>query len=275
MAHHSMFENRRRTRAERYADLRPSILAVIMEADTPTTVDSDGDADGGNTITNNDPNIPITNGNGHESGNTNGGTDGTAENMANGYHHQGAVVTNGDATPNTATPEDLEQELEPKPDEVSELILIARALNQNLDLNSYPNSYPRPERETRSQPQPQLQLEPEPEPEPEPNQDPDPQMVAEPIQTQTQTQTQTQEGVRAMEAISMTWSRWGLIAAYISIYLMAFASSLGAQVTYPVVAFATSSFSSHSLIATVYVIQGVVNGMCFFFFFFFFGSQDS
>jgi hypothetical protein len=71
---------------------------------------------------------------------------------------------------------------------------------------------------------------------------------------------ETQEGVKAMEAISMTWSKWGLIAAYLGIFLMAFTTSLEGQVTYSVVAFATSSFSSHSLIATVYVIQGVVNG---------------
>ncbi|KAK5631856.1 hypothetical protein RRF57_007570 [Xylaria bambusicola] len=71
----------------------------------------------------------------------------------------------------------------------------------------------------------------------------------------------TQEGVKAMEAISMTWSKWGLIAAYFGIFLMAFTTSLEGQVTYNLTAFATSSFSSHSLIATVYVIQGVVNGM--------------
>ncbi|KAI0535641.1 siderochrome-iron transporter MirC [Xylaria digitata] len=72
---------------------------------------------------------------------------------------------------------------------------------------------------------------------------------------------ETQEGVKAIEAISMAWSKWGLIAAYIGIFLMAFTTSLEGQVTYSVVAFATSSFSSHSLIATVYVIQGVVNAV--------------
>ena len=71
---------------------------------------------------------------------------------------------------------------------------------------------------------------------------------------------ETQEGVKAMEAISMAWSKWGLIAAYFSIFLMAFTTSLEGQVTYNLIAFATSGFSSHSLIATVYVIQGVVNG---------------
>ncbi|KAI0476968.1 siderophore iron transporter mirC [Xylaria cf. heliscus] len=72
---------------------------------------------------------------------------------------------------------------------------------------------------------------------------------------------ETQEGVRQIEAISMVWSKWGLIAAYFGIFLMAFTTSLEGQVTYSVVAFATSSFSSHSLIATVYVIQGVVNAV--------------
>ncbi|KAI2642808.1 siderophore iron transporter mirC [Xylaria nigripes] len=72
---------------------------------------------------------------------------------------------------------------------------------------------------------------------------------------------ETQEGVKAMEAISLAWSKWGLIAAYFAIFLMAFTTSLEGQVTYSVVALATSSFSSHSLIATVYVVQGVVNAV--------------
>ncbi|KAI1282265.1 siderochrome-iron transporter MirC [Xylaria sp. FL0933] len=72
---------------------------------------------------------------------------------------------------------------------------------------------------------------------------------------------ETQDGVKTIEAISMAWSKWGLVAAYCGIFLMAFTTSLEGQVTYSVVAFATSSFSSHSLIATVYVIQGVVNAV--------------
>ncbi|RYC60500.1 hypothetical protein CHU98_g5715 [Xylaria longipes] len=72
---------------------------------------------------------------------------------------------------------------------------------------------------------------------------------------------ETQDGVKRIEAISMVWSKWGLIAAYFGIFLMAFTTSLEGQTTYSVVAFATSSFRSHSLIATVYVIQGVVNAV--------------
>lgn len=42
---------------------------------------------------------------------------------------------------------------------------------------------------------------------------------------------------------------------------MAFTVSLEGQVTYSLAAFAVSSFNNHSLLSTVYVVQGVVNGM--------------
>jgi hypothetical protein len=45
-----------------------------------------------------------------------------------------------------------------------------------------------------------------------------------------------------------------------SVFLMAFTTSLEGQVTFPLTAFATSSFNQHSLVSTVYVVQGVVNG---------------
>jgi hypothetical protein len=48
----------------------------------------------------------------------------------------------------------------------------------------------------------------------------------------------------------------------ISIFLMAFCTSLEGQVTYPLSVFATSSFSQHSLVATVLVVQQVVYGTC-------------
>ncbi|KAH8841350.1 hypothetical protein MCOR02_005367 [Pyricularia oryzae] len=68
----------------------------------------------------------------------------------------------------------------------------------------------------------------------------------------------TQDGVKAMEAVSMTWSKWGLIVAYLGIFLMAFSTSLEAQTTFSYSAFATSSFQSHSLLSTVTVVQSVV-----------------
>ena len=69
-----------------------------------------------------------------------------------------------------------------------------------------------------------------------------------------------QNGVLRIEAVARTWSRTGLLIAYLGIFLMAFTTSLEGQVTYSLAAFAVSSFNNHSLLSTVYVVQGVVNG---------------
>lgn len=51
-----------------------------------------------------------------------------------------------------------------------------------------------------------------------------------------------------------------LAIAYAGLLLLAFTTSLEGQVTAPLAAFAVSSFNNHSLLSTVYVVQGVVNG---------------
>ncbi|KAL8874646.1 MAG: hypothetical protein Q9174_000051 [Haloplaca sp. 1 TL-2023] len=68
-----------------------------------------------------------------------------------------------------------------------------------------------------------------------------------------------QSGVKAIEAISQTWTTWSLAAAYLGIFLLAFFTSLEGQTTINLTVFATSAFSTHSLVATVLVVQGVVN----------------
>lgn len=77
------------------------------------------------------------------------------------------------------------------------------------------------------------------------------------------TDSEVQEGVRRIEAVARTWSKTALIVAYMSVFLMAFTTSLEGQVTYPLAAFAVSSFNHHSLLSTVYVVQNVVNGIEF------------
>ncbi|KAJ5585425.1 Major facilitator superfamily domain general substrate transporter [Penicillium hispanicum] len=71
---------------------------------------------------------------------------------------------------------------------------------------------------------------------------------------------EAQEGVRKIEAINMTWTTRSLIVAYVSIFLMAFCTSLEGQTVMSLSAYATSAFSRHSLISTVLVVQNVVNG---------------
>ncbi|KAK3379510.1 siderophore iron transporter mirC [Lasiosphaeria ovina] len=70
-----------------------------------------------------------------------------------------------------------------------------------------------------------------------------------------------QDGLRRIEAVSRAWSTTGLVVAYMSIFLMAFTISLEGQVTYPLAAFAVSSFNNHSLLSTVFVVQNVVNAV--------------
>ncbi|RAL12135.1 siderochrome-iron transporter MirC [Aspergillus homomorphus CBS 101889] len=70
-----------------------------------------------------------------------------------------------------------------------------------------------------------------------------------------------QEGVRKIEAINLTWTTRSLIIAYISIFLMAFCTSLEGQTVMSLSAYATSAFSKHSLISTVLVVQNVVNAV--------------
>ncbi|KAL4957989.1 major facilitator superfamily domain-containing protein [Aspergillus filifer] len=70
-----------------------------------------------------------------------------------------------------------------------------------------------------------------------------------------------QEGVRKIEAINLTWTTKSLVIAYISIFLMAFCTSLEGQTVMSLSAYATSAFSKHSLISTVLVVQNVVNAV--------------
>ncbi|KAL8966296.1 MAG: hypothetical protein Q9197_006064 [Variospora fuerteventurae] len=70
-----------------------------------------------------------------------------------------------------------------------------------------------------------------------------------------------QIGVKNIEAISRTWTKWSLVCAYIGVFLLAFFTSLEGQTTINLTVYATSAFLNHSLVATVLVVQGVVNAV--------------
>ncbi|QDS75197.1 hypothetical protein FKW77_008748 [Venturia effusa] len=70
-----------------------------------------------------------------------------------------------------------------------------------------------------------------------------------------------QAGTKKIEAITSSWSRWGLIVAYVSLMLMANSTSLEVQVTSIMTPYATSAYSAHSMVSTISVIQGVVNSV--------------
>ncbi|KAF3046950.1 hypothetical protein E8E12_009159 [Didymella heteroderae] len=68
-----------------------------------------------------------------------------------------------------------------------------------------------------------------------------------------------QAGVKRIEAVSKAWTTVSLIVAYIGLMLLANITSFEIQVTSNLTFYATSAFSSHSLLSTVAVIQGVVS----------------
>ncbi|KAL8891509.1 MAG: hypothetical protein Q9205_000410 [Flavoplaca limonia] len=70
-----------------------------------------------------------------------------------------------------------------------------------------------------------------------------------------------QHGVKNIEAVSQTWTKWALVAAYAGVFLLAFFTSLESQTTINLTVYATSAFSLHSLVSTVLVVQGVVNAV--------------
>ncbi|KAF2400833.1 hypothetical protein EJ06DRAFT_476754 [Trichodelitschia bisporula] len=78
---------------------------------------------------------------------------------------------------------------------------------------------------------------------------------------QSHDEAEADVGVRRMEAVSRSWSKWGIIVAYVSLLLMANITSLEVQVTSTLTPFATSAFLAHSLVSTVTVVQGVVNSV--------------
>lgn len=70
--------------------------------------------------------------------------------------------------------------------------------------------------------------------------------------------TALQPGVIKVQAVSKTWTRPWLIAAYSCIILMAFSTSFGEQVWYMLAPFATSAFGEHSKLSTVGVVSSVL-----------------
>ncbi|KAJ4395127.1 hypothetical protein N0V91_011063 [Didymella pomorum] len=68
-----------------------------------------------------------------------------------------------------------------------------------------------------------------------------------------------QAGVKRIEAVSKAWTTVSLVFAYVGLMLLANITSFEIQVTSNLTFYATSAFSSHSLLSTVAVIQGVVS----------------
>ncbi|KAI5285472.1 hypothetical protein KEM52_002429, partial [Ascosphaera acerosa] len=70
-----------------------------------------------------------------------------------------------------------------------------------------------------------------------------------------------QRGVREMDAIGRVWTQRTLATAYAGIFLISLSTSLEAQTTASLAAYATSAFATHSSISLILVVQNVINAV--------------
>ncbi|KAK8168814.1 MFS general substrate transporter [Phyllosticta citrichinensis] len=69
------------------------------------------------------------------------------------------------------------------------------------------------------------------------------------------------DGVRDVEAIVSVWSKWLLIFAYASVYLVSFGNSLEQAATSNLTSYVTSDFSRHPLVSTVSIMSTIIGGV--------------
>ncbi|KAI1076898.1 MFS general substrate transporter [Whalleya microplaca] len=71
-----------------------------------------------------------------------------------------------------------------------------------------------------------------------------------------------QEGVKQVEAITTVWSKELLIVMFILLYLVTFVDMLLQSVQSNLVAYITSAFSQHGLLATTSIVATIIGGVC-------------
>ncbi|PTU18254.1 hypothetical protein P175DRAFT_0551919 [Aspergillus ochraceoroseus IBT 24754] len=70
---------------------------------------------------------------------------------------------------------------------------------------------------------------------------------------------QAQTGVTQAEAITLTWNKVSLGAAYALMFLLYFVNALQSTITGSLSAYVTSDFESHSLIPVIYIVSSVMS----------------
>ncbi|KAI9255095.1 major facilitator superfamily domain-containing protein [Phascolomyces articulosus] len=70
---------------------------------------------------------------------------------------------------------------------------------------------------------------------------------------------EAQRGVQRAEAVTLTWSKPTLIAVFINVWLLYFVNAMQSSVSYSLIPFVTSSFSSHSLLNVIYIVANAMS----------------
>ncbi|KAI9164073.1 Siderophore iron transporter mirB [Paramyrothecium foliicola] len=69
----------------------------------------------------------------------------------------------------------------------------------------------------------------------------------------------TQQGVQNVEAVTLTWSKKALTAAFINMWLLYFVNGFQSSILYNLIPFATSDFESHSLLTVIYIVANAIS----------------
>ncbi|KAL2812313.1 major facilitator superfamily domain-containing protein [Aspergillus granulosus] len=67
-----------------------------------------------------------------------------------------------------------------------------------------------------------------------------------------------QRGVHDVEAVTLTWSKWSLIAVFINIWCLYFVNAFQSSILYSLLPYVTSDWDSHSLLTTIYVVADAI-----------------
>ncbi|KAL7320376.1 hypothetical protein PS15m_000272 [Mucor circinelloides] len=68
-----------------------------------------------------------------------------------------------------------------------------------------------------------------------------------------------QQGVKDVEAVTLTWSKTTLIAVFINIWLLYFVNAMQSSILYNLIPYVTSDFSSHSLLNVIYIVASAIS----------------
>lgn len=72
-----------------------------------------------------------------------------------------------------------------------------------------------------------------------------------------------QDGVKAVEATALAWSRTTLILVFVNIWLLYLVNAFQGAILYSLVPFVTSEFQSHSQLNVIYIVADIMTGVMY------------
>ncbi|KEZ45056.1 Siderophore iron transporter mirB [Scedosporium apiospermum] len=68
-----------------------------------------------------------------------------------------------------------------------------------------------------------------------------------------------QQGVKTIEAVTLTWSKASLVAVFLLMWLLYFVNAFQASILYNLIPYVTSDFETHSLLTVIYIVANAMS----------------